>query len=92
MVRLKARQVELKDVDKGNFNSNMVRLKVAPLRCEPMQQGIFQFQYGAIKSLGMAGITLWLQHFNSNMVRLKDATQEQPLWLPLDISIPIWCD
>ena len=33
---------------------------------------IFQFQYGAIKSLEIVGPDIPVSHFNSSMVRLKE--------------------
>ena len=50
MVRLKAKRAFSADQYVNNFNSNMVRLKVAIPKMVDFEIMEFQFQYGTIKS------------------------------------------
>ncbi len=76
MVRLKARQVELKDVDKGNFNSNMVRLKVDHSRIDTSTHADFNSNMVRLKECEALATRILYFNFNSNMVRLKVAVTE----------------
>ena len=75
----------------SNFNSSMVRLKVACRLGGGLESTSFQFLYGAIKSGRVDGIVIATTDFNSSMVRLKEQSIQQPL-SRLYISIPLWCD
>ena len=53
MVRLKVLILIFALIRFSCFNSNMVRLKAELLEHKGVVQYVFQFQYGAIKSLGL---------------------------------------
>ena len=56
-----------------------------------IQSGLFQFQYGAVKSLTViAGGLVLMTNFNSSMVRLK-ASGGTGASDKHYISIPVWC-
>jgi len=72
MVRLKASVIPEAAAIYSDFNSNMVRLKVASLGLLFVNTPIFQFQYGSIKRADSTPVAFCYQYFNSNMVRLKE--------------------
>ena len=53
---------------------------------------LFQFQYGAIRSLIRGMVLNGLSGFNSNMVRLEAIGLIPESAKILFVSIPIWCD
>jgi len=74
-----------------DFNSSMVRLKVAGILNGELELWLFQFQYGAIKGQPSFTAQNSAIDFNSSMVRLKDSSSS--CHRPQEhISIPVWCD
>ncbi len=71
MVRLRVNARSAYGDEDVDFNSNMVRLRATTAPFSPVPV-IFQFQYGAIKSLVQSTLELGKFYFNSNMVRLRD--------------------
>ena len=60
----------------SNFNSSMVRLKVT-FAFKNVKTQVFQFLYGAIKSIKFRCSSLGRLNFNSSMVRLKADQRRQ---------------
>ena len=72
LVRLKGFDSGLAFLKSGRFNSKLVRLKGALFQYLWWWNRVFQFQTGAIKSIGSAAFQSRATHrFNSKLVRLK---------------------
>ena len=53
----------------------MVQLKLAPCHIDIINDTLFQFQYGSIKTTGLIFLRCLICYFNSSMVQLKPVEQ-----------------
>ncbi len=92
MVRLKHEFPQEVIEESVNFNSSMVRLKLAPSIHIEAAENSFQFQYGTIKAFegSKAGKTSFKFQFQYGTIKARSAFRST--LAILSISIPVWYD
>ena len=91
MVRLKVCRSLTETDSVPDFNSSMVRLKGETAR-DSLTLAIFQFQYGAIKSLLTRMTRNMVKQFQFQYGAIKSRFKPAAFPGVHIISIPVWCD